>query len=417
MRTAGDHAEVVIAEAHDGEVGAEAAIGGEHRGVDDLAHGDVHLAHAHALHGRERARAGDVEECEGGEVHQACGLAHLQVLGVDDGRPPAGLPFGGARHHGVAVLLDEPGVGLVVEGALPLDRLVEDGAKRLLALVVRRESHLAVGRPLLGGVHDSVRLIEALRRAVLDVLGRGLPGVEAGDVGGVQIDLGLAEHHPLRHGASDTRTLLDPHGGGGPQALDLGRLAEDRHAVGGEGEQAVDGVLLLGVLIADDLGHELECVLILIGEVLRGEGELGGGERGLGVRGDVLCVVEDRAVGVGADLQARAVLALVHVGVHVADDGVLQVALGVGEHRDGADVLHLVHGGGEGDLGAGHGRDLTAPAPGGDDDVLRLDRALIGDDGLDAAVGDGEVLDLDVGEGLKRPHLDGLLAHERARTQ
>ena len=89
MCTAGDHAEVVIAEAHNGEVGAEAAVGGEHRRVDNLAYGDVHLAHAHALHGRERARAGDVEECEGREVDQARGLAHLQVLGVDDGRPPA----------------------------------------------------------------------------------------------------------------------------------------------------------------------------------------------------------------------------------------------------------------------------------------------------------------------------------------
>ena len=417
VRAAGDHAEVVIAEAHDGEVGAEAAVGGEHRGVDDLAHGDVHLAHADLLHGGQRARTGDVEEREGGEVHQACGLAHLQVLGVDDGRPPAGLPLGGARHHGVAVLLDEPGVGLVVEGALPLDRLVEDGAEGLLALVVRRETDLAVGRPLLGGVHDAVGLVEALRRAVLDVLGRRLAGVEARDVGGVQIDLGLAEHHPLGHGASDTRTLLDPHGGGGPQALDLGGLAEDRHAVGGEGEQAVDGVLLLGVLVADDLGHELECVLVLIGEVLRGEGELGGGERGLGVRGDVLCVVEDRAVGVGADLQARAVLALVHVGVHVADDGVLQVALGVGEHRHGADVLHLVHGGRERDLSTGHSGDLAAPAAGGDDDVLGLDRALVGDDGLDAAIGDRQVLDLDVGEGLQGAHLDGLLAHERAGAQ
>ena len=249
------------------------------------------------------------------------------------------------------------------------------------------------------------------------MLGRGLTGVEAGDVGGVQIDLGLAEHHPLRHRASDTRTLLDPHRGGGPQALDLGRLTENRHAVGGQGEQTVDGVLLLRVLVADDLGHELECVLILIGEVLRGEGEFGGGERGLSVRGDVLCVVKDRAVGVGADLQARAVLALVHVGVHVADDGVLQVTLGVGEHRDGTDVLHLVHGGGERDLSTGHGCDLTAPTPGGDDDVLRLDRALVGDDGLDAAVRDGEVLDLDVGEGLQGAHLDGLLTHERASAQ
>ena len=417
MGTAGDDAEVVVAEAHHGEVGAEPAVGREHRRVDDLAHRDVHLTHADLLHGRESPGSGDVEHRERGEVDQARGLAHLQVLGVDDRRPPARLPLGGARHHGVAVLLDEPGIGLVPEGALPQDRLVEDGAELGLAVVVGRLAHAAVGRPLLRRVDDAVGLVEALRRAVPDVLGGGLLGVEARDVGGVQVDLGLAEDHPLRHGASDARALLDPDRRGGPQALDLGRLAEDRHAVGGEGEQAVDCVLLLRTLVADDLRHELECVLVLVGEVVGREGELRGRQRGLGVRGDLLCVVEDRAVGVGADLQARAVLALVHVGVHVADDGVLQVALGVGEHRDGADVLHLVHGRRERDLGAGHGGELAAPAAGGDDDVLGVDGALVGDDGLDVAVLDGEVLDLDIGEGLQGAHLDGLLAHERAGTQ
>ena len=122
-------------------------------------------------------------------------------------------------------------------------------------------------------------------------------------------------------------------------------------------------------------------------------------------------------MGVGADLQARAVLTLVHVGVHVADDRVLKVALGVGEHRDGADVLHLVHRRGERDLRTGHGGELAAPAAGGDDDVVSVDGALVGDDGLDVSVLDGEVLDLDVGEGLERAHLDGHLAHERARAQ
>ena len=34
--------------------------------------------------------------------------------------------------------------------------------------------------------------------------------------------------------------------------------------------------LIMEDAAADDLGHELECVLVLIGEVLRGEGELGG---------------------------------------------------------------------------------------------------------------------------------------------
>ena len=41
------------------------------------------------------------------------------------------------------------------------------------------------------------------------------------------------------------------------------------------------------------------------------------------MRRDLVGVERDRAVGVGADLEAGALLALVHVGVHVADDRVL----------------------------------------------------------------------------------------------
>ena len=64
VRAAGDDAEVVVAEPHHGQVGAEAALGVEHRGVDHLADRDVALRDAGALHGVERARALDVEDRE-----------------------------------------------------------------------------------------------------------------------------------------------------------------------------------------------------------------------------------------------------------------------------------------------------------------------------------------------------------------
>ena len=72
----------------------------------------------------------------------------------------------------------------------------------------------------------------------------------------------------------------------------------------------------------------------LVGEVRLRERHLGGGEGGLRVRGDVLHLVQDRPVRVRAHLEAGAVLALVHVGVHVAHDRVLDVALGVREAGD-----------------------------------------------------------------------------------
>ena len=73
-------------------------------------------------------------------------------------------------------------------------------------------------------------------------------------------------------------------------------------------------------LVADDLGHQLERVLHLRLEVRLRERELGRRQRGLLDRRDLLRVVEDRAVRVRADLEADAVLALVHEHVHVAHD-------------------------------------------------------------------------------------------------
>ena len=91
--TAGDDPEDVVAEAHDREVGLEAATGAEHRGVDDPADRHVHLGHHRVLQRVERTCSADVEDREGGEVEDAGVLAHREVLGVDDRRPPAGVPL------------------------------------------------------------------------------------------------------------------------------------------------------------------------------------------------------------------------------------------------------------------------------------------------------------------------------------
>ena len=133
------------------------------------------------------------------------------------------------------------------------------------------------------------------------------------------VDLGVAVGHPLGDRAADARALLDPDRGRGPQPLDLA-LAEDRAAVAGQREQAVDRVAHLRALGAEQLGHQLVGLLELGVEVVGGERHLGRRQLGLLDRGDVLGLVQDRAVGVGADLHVGAVLALVAEGVHVADD-------------------------------------------------------------------------------------------------
>ena len=217
----------------------------------------------------------------------------------------------------------QPRVGLVPVRALPADGLVEDRAELALARVERRQADAAVRRPLLARVDDAVGLVEALGGARLDVLDALLVLVEARDVGRLEVDLGLALDHPLGDRPADARPLLDPDRGGRPEPPDLGRLAEDRQAVGREREQAVDRVLDADRLVADDLRHQLERVLHLLREVVLGERELGRRERRLLDRGDLVGVVQDRAVRVGADLEPAAVLALVHVRVHVAHDRVL----------------------------------------------------------------------------------------------
>jgi hypothetical protein len=123
-------------------------------------------------------------------------------------------------------------------------------------------------------VHDAVGLVEALGGAVLDVLPGLLVVVEAGDVRRLQVDLGLAEHHPLRDCLADSGPFLDPDGGDRPEVLDLGCLAEQRQAVRGERQQPVDGVLLTDRLVADDLRHQLEGLLVLQLEVFGRERKL-----------------------------------------------------------------------------------------------------------------------------------------------
>ena len=120
---------------------------------------------------------------------------------------------------------------------------------------------------------------------------------------------------------------------------------------------------------------------------------------------------------VGPDLEVAAVLALVAVRVHVADDRVLDLADRVLEQRDRPDADHLVDRRRERDRRAGHRPDARAPHAAGDDDDVRLEVALVGPDAGHAAV-----LDIDAGHlGHRREaqgaHRLGTLAHDRPRAE
>ena len=385
-RAARDDAEVLVAQAHDRQVGLEAAIWGEDRRVDDASHRNVHLPQRGGLHRSERSGPEDVEDGKGGEVEQACAVAHREVFRVDDRRPPTRLPFGGAAGHAVAVLLQQRRVRLVPLRSLPARCLEEDRPQLTLADMEWREADAAVGGPLLAGVDDAVRLVEAFGRSRAHVRACLLMFVEPGDVRGVEVDLRLAVHHPLRDGLAGAGPFLHPHRGGRPQALHVRRLTKHGHSVRTERQDSVDGVLHADRLVTHDLGHELQRVLHLLLEVRLREGELCRGERCLLDRRQVLRVVEDRPVGVRPDLEVAAGLPLVHVGVHVAHDRVLDVRLRPPEPRDWPDVDHLMHGGRERDARARHAGQARAPHATRDGDGLGLDVTLGRANAPDAAM-------------------------------
>ena len=76
---------MVRSQSHYRQVGAEPASRGEHRGVDHLADGNVHLTHSAGLHHVQGARTDDVEDRERCQIDHSRGLAHLQMFRVDDG--------------------------------------------------------------------------------------------------------------------------------------------------------------------------------------------------------------------------------------------------------------------------------------------------------------------------------------------
>ena len=207
---AGHHPEAVVGEPHDRQVGEDPAGAVEQRRVDGPPGRDVDLVDAQPLEVGAGARPGHVEDGERRQVDDRRPVAHRQVLGVDDRRPPARFPFGGARHDPLAVLGEQALVRAVPVRPLPAGRLEEDGAELALARVERRQPDVAVRLPLLHRMDDAVGLVEALGRAGPDVLLGLVVVVEAGDVGAVRIDLRLARRHPLDDGLGDPGRLLDP---------------------------------------------------------------------------------------------------------------------------------------------------------------------------------------------------------------
>ena len=233
VEDAGDDADAILGHPHHGEVGVEATVLVEPRGIDRAADRHIDFVDGEVVGELDGAGALEFVDLEGAEVDQTAVLAKVEMLPDGDRVPPAVVPLDGALFEAVA--LDEVGVRGVPLRALPDASLEELGAEGFLAALERRLDQVATRLPLLGGVDDAVGLVEVLRRASPDVLVALLLVIEAGYIGAVGVDdAGVAVGHPLGDDLRHAGTFLDPDGGGGPEVLDIGKLTETRHGVGGE---------------------------------------------------------------------------------------------------------------------------------------------------------------------------------------
>ncbi len=314
-----------------------------------------------------------------------------------DRRPVARGPVITVGHDdaGVGQLGHERGVRLVPVRPLPAARLEADRTELLLTDVERgrpqRPEHL--GR--LQRVQDVVDLDEAPDTALLHELGRELHVLEAVQVALVHIGAGASLDHPLGHRTRDAGAVRHPHGLRDPEAGQVAVLTHDRGAVGSEGEDAVEA--LLHLVVPQD-GQQVGGVLPRLGEVLLGEGEHR--RHRAVVVPQPLDADRHRPVAVGADPDPVAMLAVVEVGILVAQDRLARLPRRVvhqARHLPGLGVL--VRHRQQRHRQPHHLADLRAPEPGAGHDEVRRDHALVGDDTGDAAT-------------LTRDVDDGVLAEE-----
>ena len=93
VECSGDDSEVIGTESHDRKVAPEATTWCEQRRINRTTNRYINIVDAHVLQESDYARASEIEFIESSEVDHADRLAHLQVLGVCNRRPPSSIPL------------------------------------------------------------------------------------------------------------------------------------------------------------------------------------------------------------------------------------------------------------------------------------------------------------------------------------
>ncbi len=237
--------------------------------------------------------------------------------------------------------------------------------------------------------------------------------VEALRVALVQVDARLAVDHEVGERLARAATVRHPDRLAQPQPARRAELADERHAVGGEGHEPVEGARQRDVA---QRRQQAAGLLARGREVLGGEGALRRMRARAG-RCDVLGGAQERRVQVGADAVGLADLPQVHRAVLVAQDRIADLALRAAQLGQrlgqGVDVLDRM----QREAPAGQAHDARPPDAGGEDDVVGADRAPAGVDGADPAAAGVQPGDLAVAERLQCAGGDRAASQRLGRLQ
>ncbi len=234
---AGDDIETVVGDAHDRQIGLDAATLVAELRVRGAARRLVEIVGGDALQGGERARAAHLKFRERALIDQRHALADRLVLGADMGEPA------GAAFEGGHVLAFDAG-GRKPVGAFPAEARAEDSALIGEGLVERRAAAAASRMRFLDRPMDQIVAVIGLHRALMEIALAEMMVAEAADVEGPEIHLRLAMGDPLRQRAAGAAAGGDARreAAGDEEIVELGRLAHDRLAVGRDRDRAVDEI-------------------------------------------------------------------------------------------------------------------------------------------------------------------------------
>ena len=233
--------EPVAGQPGDGDVAADAAVGVEQQAVGHRPDRLVDVAGHQSLQEGRRARSGDEQPLERGHVVQGHRLAGALRLGRDDRRPvPRGPAFGLA-----APRVRRPGRRWPRTSADVPSRWPRGRPRRGRPRVSRTGwcGSGAGSRPAAADAGCRRPRRSSGSRGCGTYVGRELVRLEPVHVAFVQVECrAVPVDEQLGHRAGDAGRVGHPDRLGDPEPADLGRFADQRHAVGGEGEDAVDAV-------------------------------------------------------------------------------------------------------------------------------------------------------------------------------